>query len=142
VFENLRDPQLGGRCGACEFAKICGGCRCRAYATYGDYLAEDPACGYQPGQFGGQVISLSDEQTFGFDAPLTIDWSPEAKARLQRLPSFARGMVVKGVERYAASVGLTHITPEVMQAVRQQAETRYGRRFSFRAFFRGGPQPS
>jgi hypothetical protein len=51
-------------------------------------------------------------------------------------------MVVKGVERYAASVGLTHITPEVMQAVRQQAETRYGRRFSFRAFFRGGPQPS
>jgi AdoMet-dependent heme synthase len=86
------------------------------------------------------VISLSDEQTFGFDAPLTIDWSPEAKARLQQLPSFARGMVVKGVERYAASVGLTHITPEVMQEVRQQAETRYGRRFSFREFFRGGPQ--
>jgi hypothetical protein len=37
-------------------------------------------------------------------------------------------------------VGLTHITPEVMQAVRQQAETRYGQRFSFREFFRGSPQ--
>ena len=93
VLQNLREPQLGGRCGACEFAKICGGCRCRAYASYGDYLAEDPACAYQPGEFGGQVITLSDEQTFGFDAPLTVEWSPEAQARLQRLPSFARGMV-------------------------------------------------
>jgi AdoMet-dependent heme synthase len=139
VFQNLRNPNLGGRCGDCEFSKICGGCRCRAYATYGDYLAEDPACAYQPGQFGGQVIALGDEQTFGFDAPLTIEWSAEAQARLQRLPSFARGMVVKGVERYAAAHGMTRITPEVMQAVREQAETRFGRRFSFREFWRGGP---
>jgi radical SAM protein with 4Fe4S-binding SPASM domain len=139
VFQNLRDPHLGGRCGDCEFSKICGGCRCRAYATYGNYLAEDPACAYQPGQFGGQVIALGDEQTFGFEAPLTIEWSAEAQARLQRLPSFARGMVIKGVERYAAAHGMTRITPEVMQAVREQAETRFGRRFSFREFFRGGP---
>ncbi|MBI4629024.1 MAG: radical SAM protein, partial [Candidatus Rokubacteria bacterium] len=58
VFDDLRDPQLKGRCGACEFSKICGGCRCRAYATYGDYLAEDPACGYEPGGLGGRVIDL------------------------------------------------------------------------------------
>jgi radical SAM protein with 4Fe4S-binding SPASM domain len=140
VLQNLRNPQLGGRCGACEFSRICGGCRCRAYASSGDYLAEDPACAYQPGEFGGQVLTLSDEQTFGFDAPLTTEWSAEAKARLQRLPSFARGMVVKGVERYAAAHGITQITPEVMHAVREQAETRFGRRFSFREFFRGGPQ--
>ena len=140
VFQNLRAPHLGGRCGDCEFSKICGGCRCRAYASSGDYLAEDPACAYQPGQFGGQVITLSDEQTFGLDAPLTIAWSPDAQARLQRLPSFARGMVIRGVERYAAAQGITCITPEVMQAVREQAETRLGRRFSFREFFRGDPQ--
>jgi AdoMet-dependent heme synthase len=139
VFQTLRDPHLGGRCGDCEFAKICGGCRCRAYASSGDSLAEDPACAYQPGQFGGQVITLSDEQTFGFDAPLTVEWSPEAQARLQRLPSFARGMVIKGVERYAAAHGIARITPEVMLAVREQAEARFGRRFSFREFFRGGP---
>jgi radical SAM protein with 4Fe4S-binding SPASM domain len=139
VLQKLREPQLGGRCGTCEFSKICGGCRCRAYATYGDYLAEDPACAYQPGEFGGQILTLSEEQTFGFDAPLTTEWSPEAKARLQRLPSFARGMVTKGVERYAAAHGIRQITPEVMQAVREQAETQFGRRFSFREFFRGGP---
>jgi AdoMet-dependent heme synthase len=141
VFQDLREPRLGGRCGPCEFSKICGGCRCRAYATYGDYLAEDPACGYQPGQFGGQVISLGEEQTFGFEAPQELEWSPEAQDRLQRLPSFARGMVIKGVERYAAAHGVTRITPEVMQAVREQAESRFGRRFSFREFFRGGPPP-
>jgi AdoMet-dependent heme synthase len=139
VFQDLREPRLGGRCGPCEFSKICGGCRCRAYAAYGDYLAEDPACGYQPGAFGGQVIALGEDQTFGFDAPLTVEWSPEAQARLQRLPSFARGMVITGVERYAAAHGIARITPEVMQAVREQAESRYGRRFSFREFFRGGP---
>ena len=139
VFQDLREPRLGGRCGPCEFSKICGGCRCRAYATYGDYLAEDPACGYQPGAFGGQVITLSEEQTFGLDAPLTVEWSPEAQARLQRLPSFARGMVITGVERYAAAHGIVRITPEVMQAVREQAESSFGRRFSFREFFRGGP---
>jgi radical SAM protein with 4Fe4S-binding SPASM domain len=142
VFEDLRDPQLGGRCGPCEFSKICGGCRCRAYATYGDYLAEDPACSYQPGQFGGQVITVADEQTFGFDAPLTMEWSPEARVRLQRLPSFARGMVIKGVERYAASHGIARITPDVMQVVREEAEARFGRGFSFREFSRGRPQPS
>jgi radical SAM protein with 4Fe4S-binding SPASM domain len=139
VFETLRDPQLGGRCGACEFSKICGGCRCRAYATYGDYLAEDPACAYQPGQYGGQVITLSDEHTFGLEAPLTLEWSPEATARLQRLPAFARGMVVNGVERYAAAHGIWRVTPEVMQAVRAQAEARFGRRFSFTEFFRQAP---
>jgi hypothetical protein len=47
-------------------------------------------------------------------------------------------MVITGVERYAAAQGITRITPEVMQAVREQAETRFGRKFSFREFFRGG----
>jgi radical SAM protein with 4Fe4S-binding SPASM domain len=139
VFETLREPQLGGRCGTCEFTRICGGCRCRAYATYDNYLAEDPACGYQPGQFGGQVITLGEERTFGLDAPLTLSWSAAARARLQRLPSFARGMVVTGVERYAAAHGIRHITPEVMQAVREQAEARFGRRFAFSEFSRRPP---
>jgi radical SAM protein with 4Fe4S-binding SPASM domain len=134
VLNDLRDPRLGGRCGACEFSKVCGGCRCRAYATYGDYLAEDPACGYQPGQFGGRLITLPEEQTFGLEAPLTLEWSDEAKERLRRLPSFARGMVVKGAERYATERGITVITAEVLQAVRERAETRLGPGVRFTRF--------
>lgn len=139
ILNDLRNPRLGGRCGACEFSKICGGCRCRAYATYGDYLAEDPGCGYQPGQFGGQVITLPEEQTFGLDAPLTLVWSDAAKERLRRLPSFARGMVVKGAERYANKQGITVITPQVLQVVRELAERRFGRAFRFTEFRRGTP---
>ncbi len=36
-----------GKCGTCEFVGICGGCRARAYATSGDYLAADPVCNYK-----------------------------------------------------------------------------------------------
>jgi len=33
-----------GNCRVCEFAGLCGGCRARAYAMSGDYLATDPVC--------------------------------------------------------------------------------------------------
>jgi heme b synthase len=49
VFRNLRDlSRYGGKCGRCEFIKVCGGCRARAYEATGDYLAEEPLCLYQP----------------------------------------------------------------------------------------------
>ena len=49
VFQSCRDPdQLRGKCGCCEYRQICGGSRARAYATTGDWLAEDPSCSYQP----------------------------------------------------------------------------------------------
>jgi len=49
LFRTLRDTTLrDGKCGICEYQKICGGSRSRAYALTGDYLAEDPRCVYQP----------------------------------------------------------------------------------------------
>jgi radical SAM protein with 4Fe4S-binding SPASM domain len=49
VFRHLRDySKYGGKCGRCEFIKVCGGCRARAYEATGDYLAEEPLCLYQP----------------------------------------------------------------------------------------------
>jgi heme b synthase len=49
VFDNLRDlSKYGGKCGRCEFIKVCGGCRARAYEATGNYLAEEPLCMYQP----------------------------------------------------------------------------------------------
>jgi AdoMet-dependent heme synthase len=125
VFEDLRDPKLGGRCGACEFSKVCGGCRCRAYATYGDYLAEDPACGYEPGAHGGAVIDLPPTMTFGLSVSYELTWDPAAHARLDAIPSFARGMVVKAVEAYARQRGETVVTPALLNEVR----SRWGSRF-------------
>ncbi len=125
VFNDLREPKLGGRCGACEFSKICGGCRCRAYAAYGDYLAEDPACAYRPGQHGGTLIDLPADQTFGLEVSYELQWEPAARARLDAIPSFARGMVVKAVEAYARSSGGRVITGEMLAEVRQ----KWGGRF-------------
>jgi AdoMet-dependent heme synthase len=48
LLKAIRAASFTGRCGRCEFADLCGGSRARAYATSGDPLGEDPACGYQP----------------------------------------------------------------------------------------------
>ena len=49
LFAALRDPSLlKGKCGGCEYARVCGGCRARAYAETGDYLDEEPYCVYEP----------------------------------------------------------------------------------------------
>jgi heme b synthase len=50
LFNRLRDPdKLGGKCGRCEYRKVCGGCRARAYEASGDEMAEEPLCIHQPG---------------------------------------------------------------------------------------------
>jgi radical SAM protein with 4Fe4S-binding SPASM domain len=51
VFRRLRDADaLEGKCGACRFQAICTGCRARAYADSGNYLAEEPSCVYRPSE--------------------------------------------------------------------------------------------
>lgn len=47
LFQDLRLQPLKGGCGSCGYDTICGGCRARAYYySDGDYLAEEPWCGY------------------------------------------------------------------------------------------------
>ncbi|MFA5450923.1 MAG: radical SAM protein [Dehalococcoidales bacterium] len=50
LFNELRNIEnLKGKCGICEFKRLCGGCRARAYEATGDYLEAEPYCIYQPG---------------------------------------------------------------------------------------------
>ena len=49
VLDDLRHPErLKGKCGVCEYKNVCGGCRARALAKTGDYLAEEPYCAHVP----------------------------------------------------------------------------------------------
>ena len=49
VFRQLRNPDaLEGKCGDCRYQSLCGGCRARAYAATGSFLAEEPFCTYRP----------------------------------------------------------------------------------------------
>ena len=49
VMLALRNPEgFKGRCGMCEYGRVCGGSRARAYARTGDPLEADPLCPYVP----------------------------------------------------------------------------------------------
>jgi radical SAM protein with 4Fe4S-binding SPASM domain len=48
VFKALRDRSvLTGKCRGCKSLIVCGGCRAKAAAYLGDYLASDPTCPIQ-----------------------------------------------------------------------------------------------
>lgn len=49
LFNSLRDlDNYKGKCGTCEYRRICGGCRARAYEATGDCLEGEPYCVYEP----------------------------------------------------------------------------------------------
>ena len=49
VFLALRDQsQYSNKCGRCEYFRVCGGCRARAFEATGNYLEEEPLCTFQP----------------------------------------------------------------------------------------------
>ncbi len=53
LFQQLRAvDEYHGKCHACQYRKVCGGCRARAYALTGDVLAEDPICPYEENSIG------------------------------------------------------------------------------------------
>ncbi|MBP1927919.1 radical SAM protein with 4Fe4S-binding SPASM domain [Methanolinea mesophila] len=71
ILRDLRDfTRLRGKCGRCEYRRLCGGCRARAYGLWnnsgritphgsslsGDhYLDEEPWCPYIPGDEKGPI---------------------------------------------------------------------------------------
>jgi len=60
VFNQLRhDDNLKGKCGCCEFRHVCMGCRARAFAATGDFLAEEPFCVYKPGTSGKMIREIA-----------------------------------------------------------------------------------
>ncbi len=54
------------------------------------------------------------------DQPGPPAWSAEARARLERVPSFVRGMVKKLYADYARERGIREITPEIMDRARAE----------------------
>jgi len=60
VFRQLRNPEAyGGKCGDCRYLAICGGCRARAFAATGSFLAEEPFCTYQP-ELDRKIVRLQE----------------------------------------------------------------------------------
>ena len=131
LFQSLRAPDLGGRCGRCEYRSLCGGCRARALATTGDILADDPSCSYQP-TAGATPVARQRPVTYGMSAaPHTLSWSADAEARLARIPSFVRAVVASRIEDYARRHGRTEVTLNLMREVRQSMPVDFSKKRPF-----------
>ena len=55
-----------------------------------------------------------------------LTWTQDATERIERIPDFVRGMVVKAVEDYARERGLSEITGDVVGQVRDSGGERAG----------------
>jgi radical SAM protein with 4Fe4S-binding SPASM domain len=130
VFSDLRSGQLSGRCGRCEYREVCGGCRARAYAAEGDFLGPDDSCLYEP---TGEVPLVAPRQTVAYGQPASseLTWSPEARARLDKVPSFVRGVVTARVEKFALERGYPSVDLEVMEEVRKSLPVDFSKKLPF-----------
>jgi len=138
LFRQIREGTLGGKCGRCEYQKLCGGCRARAFALEGDVLAADPSCAYEPQS--SDVIEAK-ETTYGSDFVPALTWSADAKSRLERIPSFVRGVVAKRVEDWARERGLREITPELLGEIRSAMPIDFSKRKPFFLSAEGAKDP-
>jgi AdoMet-dependent heme synthase len=128
LFRQIREGALGGKCGQCEYQKVCGGCRARAFALEGDVLAADPSCTYEPQ--GTEVIEPRSV-SYGSEFTPSLTWSAEARSRLERIPSFVRGVVAKRVEDWARERGFNVITPELLGEIRSAMPIDFSKRKPF-----------
>lgn len=130
VFQALRGGTLGGKCGRCEYREVCGGCRARAYATSGDPLGPDESCAYEPpGDL--PLVEPPNPLTYGTSPERSLPWAPDAEERVQRIPSFVRGVVTSRVEAFARRHGHREVTLEVMAEVRRSMPVDFSRRLPF-----------
>jgi radical SAM protein with 4Fe4S-binding SPASM domain len=118
-FNQLRNPSLNGKCGKCEYRKLCGGCRARPLAMGGGLMDADPWCGHYPR--GKPVVEPLVET-----ANSEVTWSPEAAQRLSRVPGFLRKMVRKRAEAHVRDLGEEIVTTEHMATL---AAKRFGDKF-------------
>jgi len=82
-----------------------------------EVLRSRPSCAYEP-RPGAAVVEPSGAVTYGAEFQRALGWSPAALARLERIPSFVRGVVMQRVEEYARRRGGREVTVELLSAVR------------------------
>jgi radical SAM protein with 4Fe4S-binding SPASM domain len=130
LLQALREREPGGKCGKCEYRRVCGGCRARAFARTGDVLGEDDSCAYEPSGVL-PLVEAGAHISYGAAATAEMQWDAEARARISRVPSFVRGVVVSRIEAFARERGHDRVTLELMAEVRRSMPIDFSRRRPF-----------
>jgi hypothetical protein len=74
--------------------------------------------------------------SYGRAARPRLRWTAEARARVERIPSFVRGVVTSRVEAFAEERGYPVVDEEVMAEVRKSLPVDFSKRLPF--FLRDG----
>ncbi len=69
--------------------------------------------------------------SYGQTPQSAMTWTPDAEARMRRIPSFVRGVVVERVEAYARREGYQVITAELLKEVRKNMPVDFSKRLPF-----------
>lgn len=64
-----------------------------------------------------QYLQGASEQQGSRGRGEALSWTPDALARLERIPSFVRGMAQEAIEEQARKWGMKEVTPELMADV-------------------------
>lgn len=134
VFLRLRSGDLKGKCSRCEYRKVCGGCRARALADTGDLMGPDESCAHDPG--GDVAVVEPRSMTYGQPADPRLRWTEDARARLEKIPSFVRGVVTSRVESFAEARGYAVVDEALMAEVRHSLPVDFSKKLPF--FLRDG----
>ncbi|CAN5881948.1 hypothetical protein BH23GEM9_BH23GEM9_26330 [soil metagenome] len=130
LLRALRENEPGGKCGSCEYRRVCGGCRARAFARTGDVLGPDDSCAYEPdGSIA--VIEAPAPVRYGTTTTTAMPWDDDAAARMNRVPSFVRGVVMARVEAYARDRGADRVSLQLLTEVRSRMPVDFSRRRPF-----------
>lgn len=119
VLDDLRHPErLKGKCGACEYKAVCGGCRARALARTGDYLSEEPYCAHVPER---QILNRLQSGFPLAERPYRVlgdEWGLSESAAYAQVESLVRKGSVRRLGAFFDSRRLGHVSTLVALSIR------------------------
>lgn len=129
LFLQMRDlSAYKGRCGGCEFVRVCGGCRARAFAMTGDYMEEEPFCTYEPKKLAKLERDELDDKLLSLiqtDFPVTARpfdelaamFDTDAETVMQRIGRLQQGGVIRRLGAVFDSKSLGYVSTLVAASV-------------------------
>ena len=96
-------------------------------------MGPDDSCVHEPD--GSAPVVGSKDTTYGAPVAAELQWDSEAEARMKRIPSFVRGVVIKRTEDYARRNGHSLITLDLLDEIRKGMPIDFSKKRPF--FMRG-----